>query len=80
VVHVGQGPRRPQGVQRQAGAALATGSHKCEFRMLPVRAVIRTDNYSNIRIIKLIVTVRRIFALFEEFNVGLSTFFDSLSQ
>jgi hypothetical protein len=38
------------------------------------RAVIRTVNYSIIRIIKLTVTVRRIFALFEEFNVGFSTF------
>jgi hypothetical protein len=35
------------------------------------RAVILTVNYSNIQIIKLTVTVRRIFALFEEFNVGL---------
>jgi hypothetical protein len=32
------------------------------------------------QIIKLTVTVQRIFALFEEFNVGFSTFFDSLSN
>jgi hypothetical protein len=44
------------------------------------RAVIRTVNYSTISIIKLNVTIRRIFALFEEFNVGFSTFFGSLSK
>jgi hypothetical protein len=42
------------------------------------RDVIRIFNYSNIQIIKLTLTVRRIFALFKEFNVCFSTFFDLL--
>jgi hypothetical protein len=44
------------------------------------RAVFRAVNYSNIQIIELTVTVRRILALFEEFNVSFSTLFDSLSR
>jgi hypothetical protein len=55
-------------------------SQLLKYEQILTRAVIRTVNYSNIRIIKLTVTVQRTFALFEEFNVGFSTFFDSLSK
>jgi hypothetical protein len=43
-----------------------------------IRAVIQAINYSNIRIIKLTVTVRRILGLFKEFYVVLYLF-DALS-